>query len=108
MANESITVQAYSPFITGQIVRFDDGTTELDFGDVNIVRTKNDAYVTPEGGDDLFQIAFDSYKDVIDDAGKYYWLIATANDIDNPLDPEEFTGRELIVPYMIDFKLNNK
>lgn len=103
----NMKIQEYSPFITGTITEFEDGTQELDLGDFVIVKTSDDKFVRPQNGDILDKIAFDEYRDIIENECKYWWLIAYANNIEFGLNSEEFAGKELIIPNILDFKLRN-
>lgn len=100
-------VQVYSPFSTGKVMSFDDGTQELDMGDFSIVKTAQDDFYTPKTEERLDPIAFSFYNESVPDGDKYYWVIAIANDIEMPLDEDEFVGLELIIPNILDFKLRN-
>lgn len=102
-----MNVRVYSPFSTGKIQEFDDGTQELDLGDFVVQKTQQDQFVTPKTDERLDTIAFRSYRDLVPDGDKYYWVICVANDIEMALDEEEFVGKEIIVPNILDFKLRN-
>lgn len=100
-------LKEYSPYTTGKEIRFSDGTTELDMGEFVIPKSNKDKYFTPISSSRLDSISHDYYSESVSDAGKYWWLLAISNDIDNPLDKSEFEGREIIIPDILEFKLRN-
>lgn len=48
--------------------------------------------------DRLDLLAYKYYGNIVEDASKYWWIIADANDIQNPLDLTEFVGTQIIIP----------
>lgn len=111
MANTINLLKEYSPYGAGnprgKIIQFDDGTMEMDMGELDITRTNKDRFMTPTNSSRLDGIAYEYYVESVSDGGKYWWLLAVANDIDNPLDKSEFVGREIIIPDILEFKLRN-
>lgn len=105
--SDTLKLREENLYSTGRITTFDDGTQELDQGDFSIVGTQNDFYLTPSQGQRLDSIAYDQYKDTVPNPGKRWWVIALANDVENPLDDTEFIGKEIVVPNILDFKLRN-
>jgi len=94
-------------YSTGKIITFDDGSQELDRGDFSIVGTQNDFYLTPGENQRLDKIAWEQYSDLVPNAAKRWYVIALANDIENPLDEIEFIGIQIVIPNILDFKLRN-
>jgi hypothetical protein len=53
----------------------------------------------------LDDIAYRFYKDVDPYADKWYWVIADANDIENPLDLSAYVGKDILIPDLLTVKL---
>ena len=66
----------------------------------------DDEYYTVTKDDMLDLIAWKKYKDEVDDPSKYWWIIADANNIINPLDLSEFFGKEILIPNITNVLLN--
>jgi hypothetical protein len=60
--------------------------------------TVTDTYHTVMQGDRLDLIAWKYYRNQVEDASKYWWLIADANNIIHPLDLSDYVGKELLIP----------
>ena len=82
----------------GIIYQFEDGKNLLDREPVNIEPTLSDDYHTYIKGQELDQLAYLYYKDIVPDPSKFWWLIADANNIVNPLDLDYLEGTEIIIP----------
>lgn len=67
--------------------------------------TVTDQYHTVVQGDRLDLIAWKYYRDLVEDASKYWWLIADANNIIHPLDLSDYVGKELLIPNLTKAEL---
>lgn len=63
-----------------------------------VPRTVFDQYITVRDDDTLDKLAWRAYEGEAADPSKYWWLLADANNIQNPLDITELVGREIVVP----------
>lgn len=66
-----------------------------------------DVYVNVLPGQELDFIAYKYYQDQIENPEKYWWLIADANGIINPLDLASFEGKTIVIPD-INFAVINR
>ena len=57
-------------------------------------------------GNEISCITYEMYKNAVEDASKFWWLIAEANDIDKAWELDNLAGESLRVPDVIQFKLN--
>ncbi len=48
-------------------------------------------------------IAWKEYSDIVDIPQFYWWIIAEANEILNPLDITEYEGTQIIIPDLNEF-----
>ena len=94
----SVKLRNNNLYRNGSVIRFSDGEEILVREKVILEGTLTDNYHILKRGERLDQIAYRYYKDIAKDASKYWWLIADANDIHNPLDLSSYVGTELLVP----------
>ena len=100
-----ITLNTYNLYAKGQVLNFADGTQELSRNFEPYREHITDRRYTVQRGDNLRMIAYASYKDFREFADHYWWVIAHANNIFNPLDFSEIEGKTLIVPNIDRFEL---
>lgn len=55
--------------------------------------------------DRLDKLAYRYYKDVVEDSSKFWWVIADANNIENPLFLEPVVGKRIIIPDILKILL---
>ena len=65
---------------------------------VTVPSGPGDGYHRVSNTDEITVIAFKYYKDKTERAAEYWWLIADANDIANPMDLSDWVGRQLRIP----------
>lgn len=89
-------------FRNGYIVEFANG--EQLFLRDKIVWKGNteDEYYTLKQWDRLDLLAYKKYSNVVEDASKYWWVIADANNIHNPLNLTAYVGKEIIIPNILN------
>ena len=102
-----IELSDYNPYQNAQIVVVEDDIMEMEFPDYAYQKSENDVYYTPLRGEKLTDIAYKYWDEIVPNAGKYWWVIAYANDIVNPLDESEYVGKEVLIPDILQFKLIN-
>jgi hypothetical protein len=86
-------------------VVYDNGEEELERDLVVYTPVEEDEYYTVVAGDRLDIITWQKYKNVHPDPAKLWWIIADANNIENPLDISEFVGKDLLIPNYYKFRL---
>ncbi len=85
-------------FVNGTILDFG-GDEQIFVRELLPIKPKNeDKYHVVINGDRLDKLAYSYYNNVVEDSSKYWWVIADANDIFNPLDLSDFIGREILIP----------
>lgn len=68
---------------------------------IDYVSTVKDLYHQVAKEDRLDLLAYKYYSGVVEDASKYWWVIADANNVMNPLDLEGFVGRDILIPNIL-------
>ena len=89
-------------YYKGRVVVDGQGELILERAPFTYVPSVNDETHVVVEGDRLDLIAYRYYKELIVEADKYYWLIADANDILNPLDLSSYIGREIVIPDILN------
>lgn len=92
-------------FANGRMIVFDDGTGKLARDPITYTPTEPDDYYTVKKDDVLTRIAYKYYKSKVDLPSHYWWIIADANNIRNPLDLSSYVGKEIVIPNILNFKL---
>ncbi len=93
--------------VNGKVLVFADGSKKLIRERSTYIASEPDDYYTVKYGDMITNIAYKFYKDKVDKPSHYYWIIADANKIKNPLDLTSFIGKEIVIPNILNFKLSN-
>lgn len=83
----------------------DDDELELLRPLLNIEAAEEDEWHTVTESDRLDKLAWKFYKNVVSDASKYWWIIADANNIYNPLDLSELVGKSILIPDILRIRL---
>lgn len=91
-------------YVNGSIVDFGDEQI-LQREKLVIIGTELDTYHTVKDEDRLDLIANKRYSGKVPDASKYWWVIADANNIQNPLDLSDLVGSEILIPDILTIKL---
>jgi len=85
-------------FVNGWLLDFG-GDEQILIRDNLVIRPRNeDRYHIVVDEDRLDVLAWKYYSNVVEDSSKYWWVIADANDIFNPLDLRDFVGKEILIP----------
>jgi nucleoid-associated protein YgaU len=96
-----VSLKPSNMFFNGKVIVFDDGTEELVRNEAVITPSTNDKYYTVEIDDILENIAFKFYKGIVEEPYLYWFLIADANKIENPLDLTDWVGKDILIPDII-------
>jgi hypothetical protein len=89
-------------FVGGYVINFEaDGEQALARIPLEPKAIETDAYYTVKEEDEIDGIAYEVYKDTVEDASKYWWAIADANEIHEPYDLEAYIGKDLIIPNIL-------
>ena len=101
-----LTLRNNNLFRNGEIVVFDNSNEILLLRELVLLEgTLQDGYHTVLKNDRLDVLAYNNYKNSVSDSSKYWWVIADANNIDNPLDLTELVGTEILIPNILNVKL---
>lgn len=88
-----------NPYANGIIEEYENGDQSLirELITFDIDSIDNEYHiVTYEDRLDL--LAFRFYRRKVQDASKYWWVIADSNNISNPLDLSELVGTRIVIP----------
>ena len=96
----AVLLRNNNPYSLAVIRNFDDTPPILERGKVDYTPTVEDILHEVVEGESLDTIAYKYYED-----SKYWWLIADANELENPLDISEFNT--LLIPNLERAKKNN-
>lgn len=100
-----VTLKASNLYANGTVYEYSDGSREINRSDINYEPTNKDRFVTVKVDDTLNQIANRMYRGTVNNSNEYWYVLAIANRIDNPLDLSDFTGKEILVPDILNWKL---
>jgi len=94
-------------YASGFVIEFSNGELLLEREQFVTEGSLEDDYHVVVQGDRLDRIAFDFYNEFVEDSSKYWFLIADANGIDteNPLDISGLVGSEILIPNVLNSKL---
>lgn len=67
--------------------------------------TVQDTYHRVSEEDRLDLLAYRYYSGTVEDASKYWWVLADVNNILNPLDLSSFIGKDLVIPNILTILL---
>lgn len=88
-----------NPYSIGVIEEFDNGELSLVRNELNIeIDITDSSFHIVTNFDRIDLLAYEFYKDTTVDASKYWWVIADANNITNPLDLSDFIGSRIYIP----------
>jgi hypothetical protein len=90
----------------GEIQVFENGDKLLQRPLIKVEASLTDSYYKVKDLDNLPLIAYKSYEGTIENASKYWWVIADANNIENPLDLSKLVGKSILIPNIQKFQLN--
>lgn len=89
----------------GEVALFSDNEGLLIRDTVEFVGETEDMYHTVKKLDRIDLLAYNYYKNRVQDASKFWWVIADANNIENPLDLTSLVGQDILIPNILDVLL---
>jgi nucleoid-associated protein YgaU len=92
-------------FSLGKVISFTDNTFMLVREPLTIEGKLGDKYYTVKMGDRLEQLAWLHWRKKIEGAQFYWFVLADANKIINPLDLTDWVGKEILIPDIMRIKL---
>lgn len=93
-------------YINGFVEEFADGSRYLEREDIIYNGNDTDKIHTVKENDTLTKLAFRYYVNSLNNSPKYWWIIADANDITNPMDISDLIGYDIVIPDPVLFLLN--
>lgn len=72
----------------GRIIQLDGDEQLLVRDTLEVKQEEGDSYIEPKEGGELNLLAYFAYKDVVNNANQYWWLLADRNNVFNPLAPD--------------------
>ena len=103
---EEIEFEDHDRFQGGTIFIFDDGIVDIEAPEWKEPDNFRFDLHQVVMGESLDRIAFRYYRDKVQNASQYWWLIAQANDIERPWDLSDWAGEKLVIPDIYQVKLN--
>lgn len=98
-----IELKGNNLYRNGEIFAFEGTDEQLLYRELlSIKGTEKDTYYTVLMNDRIDLIAYKHYKNQVEDASKYWWVIADANNITDPLDLSEYIGKEILIPNILN------
>lgn len=85
-------------YSNGKIIEFKSGDKLLLRNKLKYELGTDDIYHLVKDGDRLDLLAYRYYDSNVEDASKYWWILADVNEIMNPLDLSELVGTEILIP----------
>lgn len=92
-------------YAAGYLIEFNTSEGLLLRDKVVVDGSIEDQYYVVQLEDRLDLLAWKFYGNIVDDASKYWWLLADANNIHNPLDLSEFVGKSILIPNILNAQL---
>jgi hypothetical protein len=104
---EPLKLPVNNLYSNGRLILFTDGSDEmlLERDLLAIPGSEEDRYYTLMEGDRLELLAWQAWNKQVKDASKYWWILADANNIFNPLDLTEWVGKDILIPDILKLKL---
>lgn len=99
-------VKDFDLYSNGFIEEFADGFKYLERNEIEYTGNDTDRFHTVKAIDTITKIAAKKYKNILELPHQYWWIIADANDIENPMDLTSLIGEEIVIPDPFLFFLN--
>lgn len=104
----SLSLKLSNLYANGRIIIYADGTGRMIRDIVDYKPAETDDYYVVTINDVITRIAYRFYKDKVLLPSHYWWIIADANNIRNPLDLSGLVSKEIVIPNILNFKLVNQ
>lgn len=91
-------VKDYDLYSNGFVEVFSDGEKYLERETIEYEGNETDRSYKVKENDTLTKIAGNKYKEELELAHQYWWILSDANDIENPLDLSEYIGEYILIP----------
>lgn len=98
MAEVDVELRENNLYRNGTHYVFSGGEELLIRPKLSLIGDIRDQYHIVKKGDRIDLIAYKYYSKRVEDSSKFWWVIADANDIQNPLDIEQYVGKQILIP----------
>lgn len=105
MGIEVVKIREDNLYSNGRVIIFDNGEKILIRDIIDYTPKETDRFHLLKASDELTKLAGKFYGGTIENPGKYWWVIADANNVNNPLDLTDLVGTELVIPDLFALKL---
>lgn len=95
---ETLVLKTDSPYADGSLITLPNKNIILNRKPISYIPNINDERHTVIQGETLTGIAYRKYRTKTEHPAKYWWIIADANGILNPLDLTDLIGYEIVIP----------
>lgn len=92
-------------YSNGRIEVFSTGEQELVRTKIDWLGDEKDKYHTVKNTDSIDAISWKYYNFLVEKSERFWWVIADANNIDNPMDLSSLVGQQIIIPDIYNFLL---
>ena len=97
-----LNVRGNNLYRNGLLIEFEDTDEQLLTREpLEIEGTLGDIYHLVKSEDRIDILAYRYYSATVPDSSKYWWVIADANHIVNPLDLSSLVGTEILIPNIL-------
>ncbi len=94
----ALRLEEHNLYASGEITVFEEGNQILERTPLELDTTQEGQYHVLRRGEDLDALAYRYYGDLVERPSRWWWAIADANNILNPLDLDALVGQELVIP----------
>ena len=105
MGAETVKVREDNLYSNGKVIVFDSDERILTRDVIDYTPKETYRFHLLKSSDELTKLAGTFYGGFVINPGKYWWVIADANNINNHLDLETLVGTEIIIPDLLSLKL---
>lgn len=98
MTESYIELDRSNLYASGIVLELNDNSFLLERKSLIIHPEESDRWHRVKYGDELDSLSHKYYSNIVDDAAKYWWFIAEANGVTNPLDISDLVGTYLLIP----------
>jgi nucleoid-associated protein YgaU len=94
-----LRIRRFNMYQTGKVYNFPVEDEQLLLRDkINYTSGLFDKSHTVKQNETIWGIAYEEYRDKVNNPSRYWWIIADANDIFNPFDLTDLVGKDIIIP----------
>lgn len=100
-----IEVEASNPYANGRVIELEDGRKKLVRDKLKITAQPGDDFYEVKANDRLERIAYLKWSNKVANAMNYWFVLADANNIKNPLHLADIVGKKILVPDILRIKI---